>query len=159
MLRGTNISYISEKNHKSMLSTSVKFGDVLLNITGASIGRSCVFSEERKIANVNQHVCIVRPNKKISSFYLSCLFESRIGQEKIWLRQNGSSREGLNFADLKAFTFPIPPIKEQQQIEEMISSILGIIKEASNSIKKEQESLKEFVSITIANAVTGKIKV
>src|SRR3546814_9042703 len=51
-----------EETNAQMAGTAVRPGDVLLNITGASIGRACVvpdgFEEE---ANVSQHVAILRP--------------------------------------------------------------------------------------------------
>ncbi len=158
-LRLDDAVYINEKTHSIMSNTSVSFGDVLLNITGASIGRSCVFKEKAIEANVNQHVCIVRPNYKIRSWYLSCLFESKLGQEQIWLSQNGASREGLNFADLKTFIFPIPPVNEQEEIEQKIFSISETIKETIASIEKEINVLQEFKSCLITQSVTGKIKV
>ena len=158
-LRLDDAVYISEKTHNLMSNTSVCVGDVLLNITGASIGRNCVFRGESSKANVNQHVCIIRPNLKIRPWYLSYLFESRLGQEQIWLSQNGASREGLNFADLKTFVFPLPTIEEQKEIEKEIFKILETIKETINSIEKEKKALREFGSCLITSAVTGKIKV
>ena len=55
----SDVSYIDDETNNSMLSSEVHFGDVLLNITGASIGRSCIYSLNDR-ANVKQHVCIVR---------------------------------------------------------------------------------------------------
>jgi type I restriction enzyme, S subunit len=43
-----------------MQRTHVKGGDVLLNITGASIGRTTFIPNDFGPANVNQHVCIIR---------------------------------------------------------------------------------------------------
>ncbi len=38
--------FIDEITHKEMKRSKVKKNDVLLNITGASIGRCCIFQEE-----------------------------------------------------------------------------------------------------------------
>lgn len=43
-----------------MKNTRVKSGDVLLNITGASLGRCTVVTPDFPPANVNQHVSIIR---------------------------------------------------------------------------------------------------
>ena len=48
-----NLQYISESIDATMPSTRVLKDDVLLNITGASIGRCCVYRSELR-ANVNQ---------------------------------------------------------------------------------------------------------
>src|SRR6056297_1683995 len=52
-----DMAKITQAIHKQMKSTTVKPLDVLLNITGASIGRSCVVPEKLEEGNVNQHVC------------------------------------------------------------------------------------------------------
>ena len=55
-----DIAFIDEETHQSFSNTEIKLDDVLLNITGASIGR-CAVADERLIGgNVNQHVCIIR---------------------------------------------------------------------------------------------------
>lgn len=60
-LRLNDVAYIPIPTHESMSGTHVRSGDVLLNITGASIGRVCAVPPDLGEANVNQHVCIIRP--------------------------------------------------------------------------------------------------
>ena len=63
--------YISIDIHRVMSGTEVRCNDVLLNITGASIGRVCVVPESILPANVNQHVSIIRPRKDVLNSSLS----------------------------------------------------------------------------------------
>lgn len=64
-----NVANISLNVHKSMKNSQVKQHDVLLNITGGSLGRCCYNSSNDEM-NVNQHVCIVRPNNLIKGEFL-----------------------------------------------------------------------------------------
>src|SRR5262249_48480831 len=89
--------------------------DVLLNITGASIGRSAVYTEDRD-ANVNQHVAILRPNNQVLPTFLSGSLISSFMQYKIHTAQTGASREGLNYQQIKELDLPLPPLAEQQRI-------------------------------------------
>ena len=57
--------FITEKIDEEMKNTRVLPNDVLLNITGGSIGRCCIFPEKLGKANVNQHVSIIRVNPEI----------------------------------------------------------------------------------------------
>jgi type I restriction enzyme, S subunit len=71
-----DVVFIDEETHNSFRSSQIEVFDVLLNITGASIGRSAVADARIKGGNVNQHVCIIRvkPNELCPSFlnkYLS----------------------------------------------------------------------------------------
>lgn len=60
-----DVAYITDEIHNSMSGSKVQPGDVLLNITGGSIGRCFYYDGTLGEANVNQHVCIVRPNHLI----------------------------------------------------------------------------------------------
>lgn len=121
----SDVSYIDDETNKSMLSSEVHFGDVLLNITGASIGRSCIYSLNDR-ANVNQHVCILRLSKEgkeklLSEFLLQQILSDRI-QQQVMDCQNGGSREGLNFQQIADFDIVIPDIEEQRKICGMLST-------------------------------------
>ena len=58
-----DIAYIDEATHETFLDTEICSEDVLLNITGASIGRSAIANHQVTGGNVNQHVCIIRTNR------------------------------------------------------------------------------------------------
>jgi type I restriction enzyme S subunit len=108
---------IDEDTDAAMASTRVEPEDVLLNITGASLGRCTVFLASGERANVNQHVCIIRSNKlRILPAYLSGVMQSAHVQGQIFSGENGSSREGLTFEQIGSFEIPIPSLMEQTAI-------------------------------------------
>lgn len=152
------VAYISEATHSSMSNSQVKKGDVLLNITGGSIGR-CHFVDTDIPLNVNQHVCIIRPTKEITTVFLNSLLASEVGQGQIWFFQQGGGREGLNFQAIKNFFVPLPPKPEQVSISKFISTIFSKFGNAISLKQTEISTLKEYKATLINAAVTGKIKV
>ena len=116
------ISYISEALHNEQKSSEIDVNDVLLNITGASIGRCSVADKYVVGGNINQHVCIIRlaPSSFISSYLCNFLLSNN-GQEQIQLLQSGGSREGINFSQVGNIKVPRPPLKEQKRIAEVLS--------------------------------------
>ncbi|MEI6410768.1 MAG: restriction endonuclease subunit S [Bacteroidota bacterium] len=123
-----NIAFIDEATHSTFLSTEIKAGDVLLNITGASIGRSAIADTRIRGGNVNQHVCIIRTNKELSPFFLSQYLLSDNGQKQIDSFQAGGNRQGLNFEQIRTLSIPLPPKKdEQQKIADCLSSLDDLI--------------------------------
>ena len=120
-----DVSYIDEETNNTMLSSEVRCGDVLLNITGASIGRSCIYSLDER-ANVNQHVCILRLSQEgkerlLPEFLLQQILSDRI-QQQVMDCQNGGSREGLNFQQISDFNIVIPDMREQRKICGMLNA-------------------------------------
>lgn len=158
-LRLDDVAYINEDTHNNMKNSKVLSGDVLLNITGASIGRCFYVDENLGEANVNQHVSILRPNEKVLTKYLYYNLYSNIGQQQIRKEQTGSGREGLNFEVLKNFQVPIPEIPEQVTIVDYIDSECNEIDFRIKKTKKLIDLLIEYRSALISEVVTGKVKV
>lgn len=154
-----NVAHISEQVHTSMANSKVYSNDVLLNITGGSIGRCFYVTGEFAEANVNQHVCIIRPNEKILTVYLYNLLRSFVGQLQIDNCQIGGNRESVNFEQLKNFIFPIPDIEEQEEILSYLSIQENRIITLISALEKEIQLLKEYRTSLISEAVTGKIDV
>ncbi len=152
-----DVVYISEEIDNNMSATRVNKGDVLLNITGASIGRCFTYDIDER-ANVNQHVCIIRPKQTLlNGKYLQYIFNSNAGQNFISSVQNGANREGLNFEQIKNFSIPTPTIEEQEGIILFLREKLSKIDKSQIEIEHQLSDLKSYKSSLITEAVTGKI--
>jgi type I restriction enzyme S subunit len=154
-----DVAFISEDVHESMSNSKVYPGDVLINITGASIGRCYFYSGELGEANVNQHVCILRPNGQVLTEYLYLLLSSTNGQSQVELHQVGGGREGLTFESIKSFVFPLPEIQEQREILKYVNEFNDEIHTLKKSTRKSIGLLMERRSALITAAVTGKLEI
>jgi type I restriction enzyme S subunit len=112
--------------------------DVLLNITGASIGRCCAVPTGLGSVNVNQHVCAIRlpcPSKFDAAF-LSAALASHIGQAQIEQLNAGSNREGLNYQQIRRFTVPWPDAPTRKAIAEVLDTMDEEIRKTEQLIAK-----------------------
>ena len=159
-LRLDDVVHITDEAHSQQINTEVLADDVLLNITGASLGRVTIAPKNMPKANVNQHVCILRSvENKIKPEFLKLLFQSLYFKTLIKADENGSSREGLNFQQIKAMKLALPPIIEQVEIINFMYAQLSKIEKMSESNKSIINKLQEYRSTLITQAVTGKIDV
>lgn len=158
-LKLDDVAYITEETHCEMFNSQVFSGDVLLNITGASIGRCYYVTDSLGEANVNQHVCILRSKEIVLTQYLYFILRSNLGQEQINFEQTGSGREGLNFEVLKNFLIPSIDLKEQTAIVHHIENQTTRINAKISKTKKIIALQKEYRTALISEVVTGKIKV
>lgn len=158
-LKLDDVAYISEDIHNDMSNSKVQNGDVLLNITGASIGRCHFITNNLDEANVNQHVCIIRPKSEISTKLLFYILRSNIGQEQINQEQTGSGREGLNFESLKNFIALSFDMDEQTAIVTHIEKETARIDAKIEKTNKLIALQKEYRTALISEVVTGKIKI
>ncbi|QHW36002.1 restriction endonuclease subunit S [Staphylococcus ursi] len=111
----SELVYIDENTDENMKSSRTYYGDILLNITGASIGRSAVNTIKKGYANLNQHVCIIRLKEHYNYHFIGQFLISPKGQKKIFMAQSGGSREGLNFNEISKIKFSLPDELEEQQ--------------------------------------------
>jgi type I restriction enzyme, S subunit len=116
--------FLSETQAEKLKNVSVQPNDVLLNITGASIGRVALAPHEMTGARVNQHVCIIRPTKEIIPQYLETFLASPIVQKMINDIQVGATREALTKSMIELFEIPLPPVDEQYRIVHRIDQCL-----------------------------------
>ena len=154
-LRLDDVVYIDENMDEDMASTRVQPGDVLLNITGASIGRCTAVPSVFESANVNQHVCIIRPaSDKLLPAYLNLVLQSPTIQNEIRFGENGSSREGLNFEQVGAFDIPLPSPEIQLDIVSQAQAAVLNVERLIQEKQQLQSLLTEKRRALIANAVT-----
>jgi len=160
---GLNIeeaTFISENIDEEMANTRVYSDDVLLNITGASIGRCCIYPSKMNPANVNQHVCIIRVivNTMIPG-YVHYFWVSSSGQTSIDIYQSGANREGLNFEQIGNTFMPYPSLPEQQDIVDYLDAKCSAIDATIQKRELAIEKLTAYKQSLIYECVTGKMEV
>jgi len=149
-----DIKFISDVTHQLMIGTEVHSKDLLLNITGGSLGRCAIVPADFQIGNVSQHVCIIRSILVLSSyvhtFILSPFFKKT-------MNITGSGREGLPKYNLEKMFLPIPPLKEQERIIKEIEHWFTFIDTIEQSKVNLQTAIKQTKSKILDLAIHGKL--
>lgn len=159
-LRLDDVAFIDEATDVAMSGSRVTEGDVLLNITGASLGRCCVARIGGRRANVNQHVCVIRPRDGIyNPVFLAAALASDPVQAQIFNAENGISRDALNFEQIGDLVIARPPHDEQAAIAAFLdretARIFALISKVRDAICR----VNELRTALITAAVSGKIDV
>lgn len=115
-LEYSNMAFIDVTTHKRMEGTKVFPNDILLNITGGSIGRCVLIPQDFDEANVNQHVTIVRTVSAVEREFIHQMMISPYFQDYIMAAQTGGNREGLAKKNMELMLIPLPPLAEQKRI-------------------------------------------
>ena len=137
-----DIAFIDEETHLRQKNTELQFNDVLLNITGASIGRSALVDKQIVGGTVNQHVCIIRTKENLVPSFICSFLLSNYGQRQIDSFQAGGNRQGLNFEQIKSIKITIPSKDEQIKIAKLLRAIDERIATQNKIIEKLQSLIK-----------------
>ncbi len=164
-LRLEDMAFIDEETHNTFPATEIRNKDILLNITGASIGRCTLADAAIAGGNVNQHVCIIRTNLQENyPSLVAAILLSHIGQRQIDSFQAGGNRQGLNFSQVRSIQIPLPPTKaEQEAIAEALSDADALIESLEQLIAKKRDvkqgAMQELMTgrrrLSQFNTITG----
>jgi len=151
-LRLNDVAFIEPSTHLKMYGTHVFAGDLLFNITGASIGRCAIVHDNFKTGNVSQHVTILRPISKNILRFLHLVLISKHVQKTVMDVQVGVSREGLSIGKLGQFVIPFPPIDEQHRIVSKVDELMKICDQLKSRINRANQVQKLIADVLIEEA-------
>jgi type I restriction enzyme S subunit len=118
------------------MSARLKTGDLLIVITGATVGRCALFDESHEPGLVSQHVAICRlPSETLEPPFALRGLLSPFGQDQLIGQRYGQGKPGLNLTNIRSIGLPLPPIAEQRRIVERLESLQGRV----DSLKRLQE--------------------
>ena len=143
---------INEIQPRSILETH----DILTNIVGASIGRTCEYTLVDS-ANTNQAVAIIRLIAiDMVSYVVKCL-NSDYCVNLMFANQVNVARANLSLSSLANFLIPIPPLKEMYRIIAHLDCSLRHI----SGIQSSEDELRQLILFTKTKildlAIRGKL--
>jgi type I restriction enzyme S subunit len=115
--------FIPPEFHAKLRGSQLQSGDLLINLVGASIGRSCIFKDFIGAANVNQAVGVVTLNEPILANYILQLLQTKQGQSFLTGRIVEAARANISLTDLRQMSLPLPPLSLQQKFATIVESV------------------------------------
>lgn len=118
--------YITEELLNVRPNSTVIAKDILLNITGGSIGRCTLIPDDFSKGSINQHILIIRVVDPRIRFYVhKCLCSPYY--QKLIMGNVVGDKDGFSAGRCKNTLIPLPPLSEQNRIVEKIEGILSLI--------------------------------
>lgn len=106
------LAYIDELQAAKLANVTLEVGDVLLNITGASVARVCLCPPEVLPGRVNQHVAIIRPtDKSLNAFIAAALKTPAMKAKLLGVAEAGATRQAITKSQIEQIVIPLPSKK------------------------------------------------
>ena len=119
-----DLAHVSDEQAAKLDNVSIEENDVLLNITGASVARSCVVPADVLPARVNQHVCIIRCKECIIPEFLNTLLIDDNYQDLLWsIAGSGATREAITKQQVENLQIILPSIELQSEFVKFVKQI------------------------------------
>jgi len=95
----------------------LQHGDLMLVITGATVGRVNVYRKGLEPGFVSQHVGICRlPQSRVEPEFALWGLRGPSGQAQLLGQRYGQGKPGLNLTNIRSLSLPLPPLPEQRRI-------------------------------------------
>jgi len=138
------LALIDEIQADALKNVIVESNDILLNITGDSVARTCKVPDYILPARVNQHVAIIRAdkNKMIPDFLLYNLIAQK--EELLSQSEIGATRRAITKGMIEKFLINLPPLSEQKAIAEVLSSLddkIDLLHRQNKTLEQMAETL------------------
>lgn len=148
-----NEKYVEKKFNDIEPRSILKQDDFLMNIVGASIGRTALFDSDR-VANINQAVCLIRilAHELIPEFFL-IFFNSRICISYMYDKQVDNARPNLSMSNISKFVIPIPPVREQKLVVAMVNHFMDVCDQLKTRLKESQITQLHLTDAIVEQAV------
>lgn len=143
-----DLAFIDDEQAKKLKNVTIEENDILLNITGASVARSCIVPSSILPARVNQHVSIIRcKDEEILPIFLVYQFTSESYQRKLWdiATSGGATREAITKQQLENLELIVPPIEIQNKFIEFIKVNDKLKFEMEKSLKQLEDNFNSLM--------------
>ena len=122
--------------------SNLEKGDVLFSGTG-TIGETALVSETPKNWNIKEGVYAIKPDKeKIDSSFLMYLLHTEKIRAAFLAKAAGGTVKSVPMGELKKVLIPVPPLKTQQQIVEILNHFDTLCNDLVTGLPAEIEARK-----------------
>jgi type I restriction enzyme S subunit len=136
-----DVQYVTPPTGAEGNRTKVRLNDLLITITGNSVGNVALVEQTFDEAYISQHVGLVRLKEPSRGAYVCrYLSPNSPGNPQIAGSQSGQSKPGLNLQNLKDFQIALPPtLSELQAIATALSDVDGLLGGLDRLIAKKRD--------------------
>lgn len=144
-------SCLGVDNNSGLSSFLVKRNDILLAMSGATVGKVGIVRNDCAPAYINQRVGIIRT--KCPNFLFYCLSTNNF-IEYVILISAGTAQPNVSTKGFGEFPVPFPPLDEQKKIADFLDEKCGEIDSIRSDIQKQIDILNDYKKSVITEAVT-----
>ena len=149
--------FISQKDFNLLSKRSPIDKDDILYSTVGSYGIAVIVDTAEKF-QFQRHISLLKPNKKyLISRYLVYVMNSSHVKIQADESARGIAQKTVNLGELRNFSIPLPPLKEQQEIVDKISLYFSLIDEFSKMNNYLLIRINPISNSILKNAFEGKL--
>jgi type I restriction enzyme S subunit len=151
-------AYVTPPESDQGKTALLSVGDLMIVITGATVGRVSVFTDDLEPGYVSQHVSICRlPQDQILPRYALWWLLSPDGQSQLLGQRYGQGKPGLNLTNIRSIEIPVPPLGEQRRIVAYLDGLQAKVSALRALQSETQKELDALLPSILDKAFKGEL--
>ena len=151
-----DLKYVESRFRDIEPRSMLKKGDILINLVGASIGRTAIFNLDAE-ANINQAVALVRlvdPTLGPSIDYLLMYLNSDTAVDQMLGSRVITAQPNISLADVNGFPIPLPPLAEQHRIVARVDALMALCDQLEVGLKSTDTTRSRLLDAILYSALS-----
>jgi type I restriction enzyme S subunit len=140
--------YFSPELNRFSLAES----NILMAMTGGTVGKSYLVKELPEPMVVNQRVATIKVSEKASPRYVDIVIRAEGIQAAIREAKN-STNDNISMSDIKGFDIPLPPLPEQLRIVAKVDELMALCDQLADRLKAARERSGQYATAATRSAL------
>jgi type I restriction enzyme, S subunit len=150
-----DLKYVEARFRDIEPRSMLKQGDILMNLVGASIGRTALYNLHTEV-NINQAVALVRLVDLVagpSVEYLLHYFNSPSAVDFMLGSRVITAQPNMSLTDAREFPIPLPPLGEQRRFVAKVDALMAICDRLEASLTAAADTRRRLLDALLAEAL------
>lgn len=139
----------------------LKENNILMAMTGGTVGKSLLVKEVKEPMIVNQRVATINIVKPINEEYIKCVIQTRLIKDVIVEAKN-STNDNISMGDIRGFLIPLPSRAEQDRIVAKVEELMALCdeleREKTANLKTHQSLVAALLQTLTAAKNAGEVE-
>lgn len=148
-----HMNFISREKFETLNSGKIEPNDLVYCLRGATFGKTAFVSPYTEGA-IASSLMIIRPLDARLARYVYYYLISPLGRSQIFRFDNGTAQPNLSANSVGLFSFPLPPLDEQERIVTRIEELMQICDSLGHQLSSSRR-VAELLATAVVSALTG----
>ncbi len=152
-----DLKYVEKRFNEIEPRSILRFGDILMNLVGASIGRTALYDLSDE-ANINQAVALIRliqTTTNLSTGFLLHYLNSPSAIEFMFSSQVVTAQPNISLTNAREFPIPVPPLAEQDRIVAKVDELMALCDRLEAQLTTTQTKSRRLLEAVLHEALNG----
>jgi type I restriction enzyme S subunit len=154
------LKYVEKRFNEIEPRSMLRSGDILMNLVGASIGRTAIY-DLSDVANINQAVALIRLIQSTANLQPEFMLHYLNSPSSIQLMMDSqvvAAQPNISLTNAREFPIPVPPLAEQSRIVAKVDELMALCDQLEDQLNTTQTESRRLLEAVLHEALAPALE-